>query len=138
MKCWTGWRCLLLVWVVGLSGAPAVAITYLDDCAHNGVLLKSELTIGYQGVGHTVGTFVPGFPIPPVDLALSVPPASQLVVNPAPGGVAAIGPITRFPLGGGGGKDQVQGRVESFFGQTQAVHDLCSVHEVCLVPCHPQ
>ena len=115
MKCWTGLRAVLLISVAGLSGSPAAAVTYLDDCAHNGVLLKSELSIGYQGVGHSVGTFVPGFPIPPVDLALSSPPVSQLVVNPAAGGVAAIGPITRLPLGGGGGKDQVQGRVESFF-----------------------
>ncbi|MAG33708.1 MAG: hypothetical protein CL908_22750 [Deltaproteobacteria bacterium] len=120
MQRWTGLRLALLVSVAGLAGSPAVAVTYLDDCAHNGVVLKSELTIGYQGAGHTTGTFVPGFPIPPVDLALSVPPASQLVVNPAPGGTAAIGPITRFPLGGTGGgagtgKDQVEGRVESVF-----------------------
>ena len=105
--------CLLLaaVWA-----APSAAVTYLDDCAHNGIQLKSELTIGYQGPGGTTGTFVPGFPPPALDLVVSSPPAQALVVNPLPSGVAAIGPITRLPLGGSVTmKDRVQGRVESFF-----------------------
>ena len=105
--------CLLLATAWAL---PAASVTYLDDCAHNGVVLKSELTIGYQGPGGTTGTFVPGFPPPALDLVLSAPPAQTLVVNPSPSGVAAIGPITRLPLGGGVPmKDQVRGRVESFF-----------------------
>ena len=109
---WKTVACLLLV---GGWAAPSASVTYLDDCAHNGVLLKSELTVGYEGIGSTNGNFVPGSPPPPVDLAHSVPPVQTLVVNPSPSGVAAIGPVTRLPLGGGAMKDQVQGRVESFF-----------------------
>ncbi|MFP8877817.1 MAG: hypothetical protein VCB99_13125, partial [Myxococcota bacterium] len=105
--------CLLLATAWAL---PSAAVTYLDDCAHNGVVLESELTIGYQGVGSTTGMFVPSLPPPALDLVLSSPPAQTLVVNPSPSGVAAIGPITRLPLGGGVPmKDQVKGRVESFF-----------------------
>ena len=115
MKQWLGTRLVSFLSLACFAASPASAVTYLDDCAHNGVLLKSELTIGYQGLGHTTGTFVPGLPIPALDLVVSAPPVSPLVVNPAPGGTAAIGPITRFPLGGGGAKDQVEGRVESVF-----------------------
>ena len=73
--------CLLLATAWAL---PAASVTYLDDCAHNGVVLKSELTIGYQGPGGTTGTFVPGFPPPALDLVVSSPPAQTPVVNPAP------------------------------------------------------
>ena len=104
-----------------LITANATAVTYLDDCANNGVVLTSQVSLGYLDVPSggstaTTATFAPGSPPPPgVDHA-STTVGPILVVNPTVSGSTATtpSPLVKIPAVGDP-KDHVEVTAEAYF-----------------------
>ena len=109
------WASILL-----LAATNASACTYLDDCANNGVLLTSEVALGFLdvpggGFTATTGTFPYGSPPPAgVDHATTVV-GPVLVVNPAVSGSTGTvpSPLIKTPATGAP-KDQVETAAELY------------------------
>ena len=111
-------KCPALLFATALLAAPqASAVTYLDDCANNGVLLSSNYELGfYDPLGTppasrtaTSGSFPPGSPPPAgFDNAASAN-LNVLVVNPTSSGSTATtpSPLVMTPFMGAP-KDRVE------------------------------
>ena len=112
---------ILWAGLVLLCATNASARTYLDDCANNGVLLTSEVSLGFLdvpggGFTATTGSFPYGSPPPPgVDHATTVV-GPVLVVNPTVSGSTATSPspLVKTPASGAP-KDQVETAAELYF-----------------------
>lgn len=110
-----------LATAVLFAATNASAITYLDDCANNGVILNSEVSLGYLdifGAPSTAitGTFPYGSPPPAgLDHATTVV-GPVLVVNPTVSGSTATSPslLVKTPFVGTP-KDRVEVAAELFF-----------------------
>lgn len=105
--------CAAIVYAVAASSAQAAP--FLVSCAPNGVLLDSELTVGYDDP-LTVMTPVTIPPAAPgADVVRTLGPTTLVVAPSPPSGISTAGPITRAPIGGGGAKDLVVAQTSSEF-----------------------
>ena len=113
------WLALLLVWAVA---DRAQAVTYLDDCANNGVNLESDVSLGYLNVPGApptavLGTFPAGAPVPPGFDHVTTHIGPVLVVNPpsVSGSTATTPPTLTIAPATGPLKDRVDFTAEAFF-----------------------
>jgi hypothetical protein len=99
----------------------ADARTYLDDCANNGVILKSQVSLGYldtPGVpaSATFSTFAPGAAVPGGFDHVTTNLGPVLIVNPTTFGSTATTPpvlVKTPPVGQP--KDRVEVEAEAYF-----------------------
>ena len=109
---------LLFALLVVAWAHQADARTYLDDCANNGVILKSQISLGYldtAGVpaSATFSTFAPGAPVPGGFDHVTTNLGPVLIVNPTTFGSTATTPpllVKTPPVGQA--KDRVEVEAE--------------------------
>ena len=112
---------LLFALLVVAWAHQADARTYLDDCANNGVILKSQISLGYldtAGVpaSATFSTFAPGTPVPGGFDHVTTNLGPVLIVNPTTFGSTATTPpllVKTPPVGQA--KDRVEVEAEAYF-----------------------
>ena len=107
-------RLVGVVLLLGL-GSSAEAANYLANCVPNGIILGSEMVIGYHDPAAPPAPVLIPPPAPLANLVHVVAAPVVVVSSMGAYGIVTAGPITKLPLGGGLAKDQVVGRFSSEF-----------------------